>query len=104
MKNLGIYCGATLLNETNIGNKIMLEYYGSKKRYIDKIQLKTYYGITIVKREYGKNAIKFETNSVNKISTSQSKIKDIIEVLRRNKVTPVCLNDVLAELLPQQRL
>lgn len=104
MKKLGTYCGATLLNETNMENKVMLEYYGSKKRYIDKIKLKTYYGITVVKKEYGKNAIKSETNSVNRISTSQSKIKDIIEILRRNKVTPIGLNDVLAELLPQQNV
>lgn len=106
MKNLGIYCGATLLNETDLvepngGNKIMLEYYGIKKHAIEKTKLKTFYGITVVKKEYGKDEIKCEKNSINKISTSESKMRKIIETLRINKVTPIALNDVLTDLLKE---
>jgi len=104
VRNLGIYYGATLLDETDLvesasDNKILLEYYGNKKHSIDKIKLKTFYGITIVKKEYCKNEIKYEKNSIKKISTNESKIRNIIETLKTNKVTPVALNDVLLELL-----
>ena len=64
-----------------------------------KIKLKTFYGITIVKKEYGENEIKFEKNSISKISTNENKIRSIIETLKTNKVTPMGLNDVLTELL-----
>ena len=59
------------------------------------------YGIEIVKKEYGKDEIKCEKNSVNKISTNESKIINIIEKLKSNKVTPIGLNDVLLDLLKQ---
>ena len=104
MKNLGVYYGATLLDETDLvesnnDSKILLEYYGNKKRSIEKTKLKTFYGITIVKKEYKKDEIKYEKNSINKISTNESTIRNIIEMLRINKVTPVALNDVLTDML-----
>jgi len=106
VKNLGIYYGATLLDETDLvesanDSKILLEYYGNKKHSIDKIKLKTFYGITIVKKEYCKNEIKYEKNSIKKISTNESKIRNIIETLKTNKVTPVALNDVITDMLKQ---
>lgn len=106
VKKLGVYCGATLLDvtdlvETNSQNKIMLEYYRVKKYCIDKIKLKAFYGITVVKKEYGKDEIKCEKKSINKISTSERKMRNIIDLLRINKVTPIALNDVLADLLKQ---
>jgi len=106
LRNAANYYGATLLNETDLvgvtnGNKIMLEYYEIKKRSIEKTKLKTFYGIEIVKKEYGKDEIKCEKNSVNKISTNENKIINIIEKLKSNKVTPIGLNDVLLDLLKQ---
>ena len=104
MKNLGVYYGATLLNETDLvetknDNKIVLEYYGIKKHGIEKTKLKTFYGIKIVKKEYGKDEIKCETNSMSKISTNENKIKNIIEMLKINKVTPMGLGDVITDIL-----
>lgn len=104
MKNLGIYYGATLLNETDLvesnnNSKILLEYYGIKKHGIEKTKLKTFYGIAIVKKEYNKDKIKYEKNSINKISTNENIIRNIIETLKTNKVTPVGLNDVLTDIL-----
>ena len=104
VKNLGVYYGATLLDETDLvestnGSKILLEYYGNKKHSIDKIKLRTFYGITIIKKEYKKDEIKYEENTIKRISTNESKIRNIIQILKTNKVTPVGLNDVLTELL-----
>jgi len=57
----GIYYGITLLDETDLleannRNKIELEYYGTKKY---NIKNEAIYGISIIKKEYIKNKIKF---------------------------------------------
>ena len=57
MRNLGIYYGATLLDETDLvesnnKNRIILEYYKVKKHGLNRVKLKTFYGITVVKKEY----------------------------------------------------
>ena len=62
MKNLGIYYGATLLDETDLvesknKNRIILEYYKNKKRSIKILKPKISYGVTIVKKEYEKDRI-----------------------------------------------
>ena len=98
MKNLGKYYGATVLNEAGI-NEVILEYYKSKKYTFRKAKLKTYYGITIVKREYKKDKVNLEKNTVKQISTNENKIKNLLEVLKTYKVTPIALNDVLTDLL-----
>lgn len=108
MSILGTYHGATLLNEndatdTNIKNKIELEYYTmEKQRYIQSKKI-VFYGISIVKKEYGKNTIKYERQSVENVSTSENKIKDIVELLKEHKVTPVTLEDVLEDLMKQSK-
>ncbi len=98
MKNLGKYYGAAVLNEAGI-NEVVLEYYKSKKYTFRKAKLKTYYGITIVKREYKKDKVNLEKNTVKQISTNENKIKNLLEVLKTYKVTPIALNDVLTDLL-----
>ena len=47
MGKLGVYHGATLLDETDLertnnNNKIRLEYYTTKKHSVDKVKLKTF--------------------------------------------------------------
>ncbi len=104
MKNIGVYNGATILDEHDLVDgerKIMLEYYKTKKHYITRAKLKTFYGIRIVKKKYGKDTILQEENSINKISTNENIINDIIDKLRKCKVTPIGLNDVLSDLLKQ---
>ena len=83
MKNLGIYYGATLLDETDLvesknKNRIILEYYKNKKRSIKILKPKISYGVTIVKKEYGKDRIKLETKEVTQISTNENKVRSII--------------------------
>ena len=100
MNNLGIYYGATILNETdlleaNIKSKIELEYYGTQE--IKNKQ--TYYGISIVKKEHYIDKIRFEKNAVDRVSTNESVVSKIIETLKKFKVTPIALNDVLDDLL-----
>ena len=101
MQDIGNYFGATLLKgkellENSNKNKIKLEYYSTEKRNIES---EIIYGVSIVKKEYGKQKVKFEKNSVERITTNENKIEKIIETLKNFKVTPVGLNDVLTEIL-----
>lgn len=106
MRVLGTYYGATLLNEntleeTNMKNKIELEYYATEKSVCIKSKKEIYYGISIVKKEYCKSNIKFEKYTVEKISTNKRRFKDIMKILKSCKVTPIALEDVLNDLMKQ---
>ena len=104
MKNLGIYYGATLLNSTDLvessnRNRIKLEYYGTQKENLEETNEPTYYGISIVKKEYENDKISFEKNTIDKVTTNENEIAKIIKILKSCKVTPIGLEDVLTDLL-----
>lgn len=108
MSILGTYHGATLLNEensadTNIKNKIKLEYYTMEKQMRIKSKQVISYGISIIKKEYENNEVKCEKHSVENISTNENKVKDIVNLLKEHKVTPIALEDVLEDLLKQKK-
>lgn len=83
------------LKETNINHKIELEYY----RTVNNIQDEFNYGIEIRKKEYKNNNFTIESSYVENISNNSSKVIEIINTLKKHKVTPVGLNDVLEDLL-----
>ena len=107
MVNLGVYYGATLLNstdlvESNNKNNIKLEYYGTEKQE-KEFEEQTLYGISIVKKEYCNNKVKYEKNTVDNVTTNENIIGEIIKTLKNYKVTPIALEDVLTELLKQPK-
>ncbi len=83
------------LEETNIDYKVQLEYYTTKKTE-DK---KDMYGIEIIKKEHKNNVTDTETTSRTDICDSSQKVIEIINTLKKYKVTPIGLNDVLEDLL-----
>ena len=103
--NSKAYYGATFLEEedlkeTNINHKIELEYYTTKNYTNENIKEESVnYGIEIIKKEYKDDKIDTETNNRQYISNNAEKIIEIIETLKRHKVTPIGLNDVLEDLL-----
>ena len=104
MNDLGTYYGATLLDEidlleTSDQNRIELEYYGTEKHSNNKSKEQTFYGISIVKKEYKQDKIKYEKNTIDKISTNENIVENIIAIMKQHKVTPIGLEDVLRDLL-----
>ncbi len=105
MKDSRTYYGATFLEEedlkeSNINHKIELEYYTTKNHTNKETkEEETAYGIEIIKKEYKNNKIDTESNSKEYISNSSEKIIEIIDTLKKYKVTPIGLNDVLEDLL-----
>lgn len=83
------------LKETNINHKIQLEYYTTKEKNSEKEE----YGIEVIKKEFKTNEINTEISSRNSITTNSEKVIEIIRTLKKFKVTPIGLNDVLQDLL-----
>ncbi len=102
MKDSRTYYGGTFLEEedlkeSNIKHRIELEYYTTANKETN--DEKHSYGIEIIKKEYKNNRIDTESNSKECISNSSEKIIEIIDTLKKYKVTPIGLNDVLEDLL-----
>lgn len=83
------------LKETTINHRVELEYYKTKKDTKDDFK----YGIEIRKKEYINDNVTIESNNIENISNSSDKVIEIINTLKKYKVTPVGLNDVLEDLL-----
>ena len=83
------------LKETKINHRVELKYYKIDKVAEDDCK----YGIEIQKKEYINDGIKVESNNIENISNSSDKVIEIINTLKKYKVTPVGLNDVLEDLL-----
>ena len=83
------------LKETKINHRIKLEYYKTDRVSEDECE----YGIEIQKKEYINDSIIIESNNMDNISNSSDKVIEIINTLKKYKVTPIGLNDVLEDLL-----
>ena len=100
MESSRIYYGGTSfdkeeLAETKINHRIELEYYSTKEEDDEK----TIYGIEVVKKEYKEDGIDVEANNVTNLSNNTNRIEEIINTLKKHKVTPMCLNDVVEDIL-----
>ena len=83
------------LKETQINHRVELEYYKTNKYEENDFK----YGIEICKKEYINDNISVETNKIENITNSSDKVIEIINTLKKFKVTPVGLNDVLEDLM-----
>lgn len=100
-----VYYGNTFLdnkdlNETNINNRIELEYYRTKKRKSHFLREDTEsYGIEIVKKEYQGKKVNIEKEKLDKISDKKTTIDLILDKLKEFKVTPITLKDVVHDIM-----
>ena len=86
--------------ETNLKNRIELEYYRikRKKHGFLKENIETY-GIEVVKKEYKGKRINIEKEKIDKISTQKASIDTILNILKEFKVTPIALKDVIEDIM-----
>lgn len=105
---MNIFFGGTFikkenLEEAGIVNPIKLEYYKiiNEDEFINKDNAK--YGIKIVKTEYIKDDIKTENKEIKHLSDNEEKTNQILEVLKRNEVTPIGVQDIMQDLLQDQK-
>ena len=110
MKSSKICYGITNLEanefpKANSDHIIELEYYKIKeirRNILGKTTKK--YGIEILKKEYKNNNLNVESNTIVDISKNQDKVIEIINKLKKYKVTPISLNDVVEDLLKQNSI
>ena len=101
MESSRTYYGEAIVNlgeliEANRRGFIKLEYYGTKDVLENEF---VEYGIEIVKKEYiNKNFIQ-ETNNISNITEDEREMEEIITILKRNKVTPIGLEDIISDLI-----
>lgn len=88
------------LIETKIDYLVELAYYKINTTY----EKTTRYGVEIVKTEHLRNRTKVESKRVNLFTDSETKTNHILEILQKNKVTPIGLKDTIIELIKIEAL
>ncbi len=85
-----------LLEEANIHYPIRLAYYKIINEEAEK-QEKEKFGIQVVKIEYKKEKTKIENKKIKHITNEETKIEEVLKILRKNEVTPIIVDDVLSD-------
>ena len=94
----GNYIDDKDLEESDVRNRIELEYY-TTKTYGNKLNEEVeMYGIEIVKKEYKDEGINIEFRNRGNICNNLDKINTIVDTLKRCKVTPIGLDDVIDDI------
>ena len=81
------------LRKEGILHPIKLEYYKIK----DLKSKNDIFGIEIVKTEYIDEEVKVEKASIDKLTNDEKIENSILDLLKRNEVTPVILEDVIED-------
>lgn len=79
------------LLENEIKNDVKIEYYKTKNFQN--------YGVEVIKRTQKFNEVIVEKESIKNVSNDEKITNEIIGVLKRNKVTPIALKEIVTDLL-----
>lgn len=91
----GVFISSEHLEEAGIQYPIKLEYYKTSREE----NVKSKYGIEVVKTEYLNGNVKVETKEVKNVTDDIEQVDKILTLLRNNEVTPIGIEDVLEDLL-----
>lgn len=91
----GIFMDKEGLRKAGIYYPIKLEYYKVEElnRNIE------FYGIEVIKTEYKEDTINVEKSNIPKITNDERRANQILDVLKRNEVTPIIAEDVIEDLV-----
>ena len=103
----GIFISKEHLEEAGIKYPIKLEYYKiardenvkNTNQVKETENTKGKYGIEVVKTAYINEEIKVEKASIDKLTNDEKIENSILDILKRNEVTPVILEDVIEDLV-----
>ncbi len=82
------------LKDSKIDYLVELAYYKINQHY----NKNNNYAVEIVKTEHLKDKTKIEKKKVNLYTDNENKTNYILELLKKNKVTPIGLKDIIIEL------
>ena len=92
---IGMFMNKENLRKEGILYPIKLEYYKIK----DLKSKNDIFGIEVVKTEYINEEVKVEKASIDKLTNDEKIENSILDILKRNEVTPVILEDVIEDLV-----
>ena len=93
----GLFIETEILEKQGIYHPIKIEYYKTINPNSYK-EGKLKYGIEVIKTEYYANSVKVERNEMNSITDDENFISKILKILKKNKVTPTGMQDVVQEI------
>ena len=105
MKNFfgSIFINRDELLEAGINYPIKVEYYKITNEEEKIKENKLIYGVQVIKTEY-RDKIGVEQEKIEHITNSEKEITEILDVIKENEVTPVCLEDVILEIKNMQAI
>ena len=78
---------------------IKLQYYKTKDKKLNKNEKQ--YGVGVIKTEVGNHELNEEKQEINHICAQKEEVENLLNILLRNKVTPIDLKYVLEDLVLQ---
>ena len=91
----GIFMNKEELRKEGILYPVKLEYYKIK----DLKSRNDIFGVEVIKTEYIDDKIKVEKACIDKLTNDEKMENSILDILKRNEVTPVILVDVIEDLV-----
>ncbi|MGN1269447.1 MAG: DUF6514 family protein [Clostridia bacterium] len=95
-KKVEMYGNTTLTNSLERKNLIELEYYKICNNLTSKKNSKPY-GLGVIKKSCNEIELNMEKREFNNIFTNENDANKMLNLLLKNKVTPVALKDVLED-------
>ena len=101
MNNIRKFYGDTIVRLDNLDykncfNEFKVEYYKIINYEEENEQIK--FGISVIKRIKIENNEIVEKKEINSFLDTEEKADKLLYILKRNKVTPVCVEDVIEDL------
>ena len=97
-----IFIEKAKLKEAGVEHPIKLEYYKTESEVSNKNNIKeTKFGIEVIKTSYIKEEVKVENSKITEIAKDERIVDKILEILKRNEVTPVCAEYIVEDLLKE---
>ena len=97
------YAG-TFINKNDLKNMgvnypVKLEYYKTVANIENDSINEPKYGIEVIKTSYTNKKTLIENKAITELSKDETLINKILDILKRNEVTPICAEYVVEDLL-----
>ena len=95
----GTFMSKDELSSNGVDYPIKLEYYKTEDNSMYKNSIK--YGIEVIKTSYKKERTKIENSIVAAFTKDEKIVNKILDILKKNEVTPITAEYVVEDLLKQ---
>lgn len=97
----GTFINRDDLKSIGIEYPVKLEYYKTLPNNEERKSEELKYGIEVIKTSYINENVKVENSKIIEVTKDEQIINKILNVLKRNEVTPICAEYVVEDLLKE---